>query len=217
MNEISGKYQAIIYDFDGVIVDSVAVKSQAFAELYRPYGDEIMKKVVAYHLAYGGLSRYKKIRYFHQTYLGRKVAETELQQLGAKFSRLVLDEVLQARYIDGAREFLADYHREMDFYVCTGTPEQEILEIVERRDLKRFFKAVYGSPALKPAIIRRILTENTYTPENVLFVGDATTDYAAAEETGLPFVGIKSPAIAFPDGTVVLDNLHQLRAIVDPE
>ncbi len=215
MKEVAVKYQAIIFDFDGVIIDSVAVKSQAFAELYRPYGEEIMEKVVTYHLAYGGLSRYKKIRYFHQTYLGREVGDEELQQLGAEFSRLVLDEVLQANYIEGAREFLEEFHTLMDFYVCTGTPENEILEIVDRRDLKRFFKQVYGSPALKPAIIRRILTENNYPPENVLFVGDATTDYAAAEETGLPFIGIKSPAITFPDGTIVLDNLHQLRKVVE--
>lgn len=215
MREAAVNYQAIIFDFDGVIVDSVAVKSQAFAELYRPYGEEIMEKVVAYHLAYGGLSRYKKIRYFHQTYLGREVGDTELAQLGAEFSRLVLDEVLQASYIEGAREFLEKFHNLMDFYVCTGTPENEILEIVDRRDLKRFFKQVYGSPTLKPAIIRRILDENNYKPENVLFVGDATTDFAAAEETGLPFVGIKSPAITFPDGTLVLENLHQLRKVVE--
>ena len=37
--------KAIIFDFDGVIVESVKLKSNAFASIYKPYGLKIMKKV----------------------------------------------------------------------------------------------------------------------------------------------------------------------------
>ena len=53
----------IIFDFDGVITDSVNIKKEAFAELYSKYGSRIQKKVVNHHLEHGGISRFDKIKY----------------------------------------------------------------------------------------------------------------------------------------------------------
>ena len=39
-----------IFDFDGVLVDSVEIKAKAFNELYRPYGSEIAEKIVFHHI-----------------------------------------------------------------------------------------------------------------------------------------------------------------------
>ena len=54
----------IIYDFDGVICDSVNVKTEAFAKIYSEYGHSIVSKVVDYHNLHGGISRYEKIQVF---------------------------------------------------------------------------------------------------------------------------------------------------------
>ena len=64
--------KGIIFDFDGVIAESVQVKSDAFAELYKPYGTEIVKKVVEHHEANGGMSRYEKIRFYHGSFLDKR-------------------------------------------------------------------------------------------------------------------------------------------------
>ena len=53
--------KAIIFDFDGVIVESINVKKEAFEKLYQKYGDEIVYKVIAHHMANGGMSRFEKI------------------------------------------------------------------------------------------------------------------------------------------------------------
>ena len=57
--------KGIIFDFDGVIADSVQVKTDAFAALYKPYGPDIVKKVVEHHEANGGMSHFEKIRLYH--------------------------------------------------------------------------------------------------------------------------------------------------------
>ena len=54
--------KGIIFDFDGVIAESVHIKSSGFSDLYKPYGTEIVKRVVKHHAANGGMSRFKKIR-----------------------------------------------------------------------------------------------------------------------------------------------------------
>ena len=48
--------QAILFDFDGVIADSVHVKTEAFAKIYEPYGKEVVNRVVTHHIANGGVS-----------------------------------------------------------------------------------------------------------------------------------------------------------------
>ena len=49
---------AIIFDFDGVLVESVDVKTRAFCDMYSKYGEEIVEKVKEYHLSHGGISRF---------------------------------------------------------------------------------------------------------------------------------------------------------------
>ena len=64
--------KSIILDFDGVILDSNNIKEKAFANLYSIYGKNIRKKVVVYHKKYHGVSRYNKIKYFHEKFLKKK-------------------------------------------------------------------------------------------------------------------------------------------------
>ncbi len=56
------KWQVVFFDFDGVILDSVDVKTKAFAKMFRHYGPEVEQVVVDYHLANGGVSQVQKIR-----------------------------------------------------------------------------------------------------------------------------------------------------------
>ena len=52
------KIKAIIFDFDGVIVESLDIKTGAFKKLYEVFSEEIATKVVNHHLINGGISRY---------------------------------------------------------------------------------------------------------------------------------------------------------------
>ena len=61
--------KGIIFDFDGVIAESVQVKTDAFMELYVLYGQDVVQKVTKHHEANGGMSRYEKIKYYHKTLL----------------------------------------------------------------------------------------------------------------------------------------------------
>ena len=83
--------KAIIFDFDGVILDSVNVKTKAFELLYEEYGPEIQKKVVKYHLDNGGISRFEKFKFYHKNFLNKEISENELLLLGSKFSSLVFE------------------------------------------------------------------------------------------------------------------------------
>ena len=58
--EIKG-FKVVFWDFDGVIKDSVGVKSDAFESIFLPFGRDVAAKVREHHEKNGGVSRHKKI------------------------------------------------------------------------------------------------------------------------------------------------------------
>lgn len=207
------KYDAIVFDFDGVLVESVDVKTKAFAALYAEYGDRIVQQVVDYHLLHGGVSRFEKFRYYQEVLLGKALTKEEEIQLGDRFSQYVENAVVAAPYVLGADNFLENHYQSIPLFVASGTPDEELKRIVSYRNMNHYFVSVHGSPAKKGAIIQEILTTHGFNPDRVLMVGDAIADYEGAIVAGVKFIGrvIKYPATnPFPLGTVVLPDLVDL-------
>ena len=105
--QLVNRIKAIIFDYDGVIAESVNVKTEAFAEMYKPYGESILKKVVSHHEANGGISRFEKFRIYHKEYLGQEIDQAMVDKLAERFSDLVLQKVVDSHYVKGAFEFIS--------------------------------------------------------------------------------------------------------------
>lgn len=201
----------MVFDFDGVLVESVDVKTRAFAALYSGYGPGVVAKVVAYHLEHGGISRFEKFRHFHRKFLGQPLSAAEEAKFGAQFSELVEDAVVDAHWIGGAREFLEAWHDRMPLFVASGTPDEELKRIVGRRGMTHYFAGVRGSPASKAEIISGFVTGHGLDRHRVLMVGDAGNDLQGALAAGVGFIGISTaPDHAFPATVPVLPDLARL-------
>ena len=202
---------AVIFDFDGVLVESVNVKTQAFADMYAEYGPEIVGKVVAYHLEHGGISRFEKFSYWHRAFLGKELCLEELEKLGNEFSLMVKENVIKAPWVPGACDFLVTHHSQLPLFIASGTPDEEMREIVERRDMVRYFVAVQGSPASKAEIINTFCVDHGFDRNRVLMVGDSLTDYEGALSSGVRFVGrISDTTVNFPSSVPVIPDLREL-------
>ena len=66
MNHPVTDYSTLVFDCDGVVLDSNKVKTEAFYQATLPYGKSAAQAMVDYHVANGGVSRYKKFTYFLQ-------------------------------------------------------------------------------------------------------------------------------------------------------
>ncbi|MGH8670854.1 MAG: HAD family hydrolase [Burkholderiales bacterium] len=209
------RFDAVIFDFDGVLAESVDVKTRAFAALYSEHGLEVVEKVVAYHLEHGGVSRFEKFRYFHETLLGVKLSPDLEQSLGDRFSRLVEDAVVSAPWVEGAQEFLENCYQDLPLFVASGTPEEELKRILEKRAMGHYFTSAYGAPETKGQIIRRILDHYRFPHDRVLMMGDAQSDYDGAAETGVCFIGrIHRDSAKFPPTTQTVPDLRTLADLV---
>jgi phosphoglycolate phosphatase-like HAD superfamily hydrolase len=184
--------KGIIFDFDGVIAESVQIKSDAFAVLYKPYGPGIVKKVVEHHEANGGMSRYEKFKIYHELFLNKTIAEEENSALANHFSDLTVENVIAAPYVRGALEFITKSYDKYKLFISTGMPTEEMEKILAGRKIANYFTDVFGSPAKKTVHVSNILNNYNLDPNELIFYGDSKTDLDAAKHANISFVLIKN-------------------------
>lgn len=187
--------RAIVFDFDGVILESAEVKTEAFVELYAAHGPEVVAAVHAHHLANLGISRFKKFEWIAEHVLHQPLSAEDSAALGRRFTELALEKVLAAPMVPGAAEALAALAPRMPLFVASGTPQDELDLIVDRRGLRTAFREVWGTPAEKPAIVRDLLARYQLAPGEVLFLGDGLSDHKAAMATGVGFLARTTPPL----------------------
>ena len=178
--------KAIVFDFDGVIIESFDIKTQAFRELFKD--SEKVEKIVEYHKQNGGVSRYKKFKYIYSEILKQPLDDKTFNDLGERFSNLVVEEVKKCPYVPGAVEFIRRNSNKLRLFIASGTPEEELRAIVAARDITKYFRGIYGSPTIKSEILSGILNRENLDKKDVIFIGDTITDYNEAAKLGVPFM-----------------------------
>ncbi|HMC01345.1 MAG TPA: HAD hydrolase-like protein [Flavobacteriaceae bacterium] len=181
------KFRNIFFDFDGVIAESVSAKTDAFKEMYLPYGVEIANQVVDYHIKNGGVSRFDKFRYWEKKFFDKDISDTDMQKLALDFSNLVLNRVINADEVLGANDFIKKYAKRMNFWIITGTPTKEIEIIAQKRNISEYFIGIHGSPNNKRYWTEYLISKHELKRKETLFLGDATTDFDAANFSNIHF------------------------------
>ena len=184
--------RAIAFDFDGVLVESVEVKTRAFARLFNGEGPDAVRKILDYHLKNGGVSRFEKFRTIYRNILKRPLSEEQFRSLCERFSELAVDEVVAASWVDGAEEWLIRHQGRYPLFVISGTPQDELQEIVTRRGMAKFFNDVLGAPRTKDLLLRDALQQGGLSPGELVFVGDSETDWQTARQVGVWFIWRRS-------------------------
>ena len=111
------KYKIVFWDFDGVIKDSVEVKTNAFRELFRSFGEEVMVKVTTHHINNGGLSRFNKIP-IYLTYAGIDPTEKNINDFCNQFAVLVEDEFVNCNWVPGVLPVFTNCKKKNQHFVC---------------------------------------------------------------------------------------------------
>lgn len=200
---------AIIFDFDGVILDSTPLKSQAYLDLYAGEDPAKLAEVSRHERQHGGVTRRIKLAHYEKELFGRSGDTESVESLAQRYADLVLDAVMACRFVPGARELLETARGRIDMHLVSGTPLVELSDVVEKRGLSPYFQTVQGAPVLKPEAFANIMRENRYDPARTLAIGDALTEFRVAQNLGIAFLGIEPPGEKlFPDDIVVLPSLE---------
>jgi len=212
------RIRVIALDFDGVIVESTEIKTEAFAELFRQHPEQV-SQIVEYHRKNEGVSRYQKFKHIYEDMIGLPYGDEVERELDKRFSHIVLDKIKKCDFVNGSLRFLQTYYRKYPLYLISATPDEELKEIVEARGLTPYFVSVFGSSRSKPEWLRLILDREKAGSGELLLVGDSSSDYRAAVEVGTLFVGRLRPGgeNIFPaEGTsAIINDLKELSLLLN--
>jgi len=177
----------ILFDFDGVIKDSVKVKTDAFELLFIPYGANIAAKVKNHNKKNSGMSRFDKLPIYLK-WAGEIPVEKLIDKFEKRFSNLVKQKVIDSRWVLGVQDYLERWSCSQQFFIITATPQKEIEEILCALEIDHFFKGVIGTPSMKGEAIKKIMTDYKFTQKEMVMIGDSNSDYEAAVENKVSFI-----------------------------
>ncbi len=191
--------KALIFDLNGVIIESTDTNAQIYAKIFEPYGQQTVQKVVEHYKQFGGIPRQKRIEIYLRQFANVEPTQELINQLSEKFSQLYFESLKHAQFVDGVFEFMQHTGKKYDKFLSSGAPEQDLPKILQILGLEQFFIKSYGAPQKKSEHIAQILKTYKYPKDQVAFIGDSPKDREAARENGIIF-------IARPRGLKSLEN-----------
>ncbi len=202
--------QALFLDFDGVVVQSVELKEAAYVKIYEGAPPDKLAAILDYQRLHGGVTRRPKFRYYEEHLFGRPATDDRIEELARRYAAIVHEAVVACPAIPGAMDLLERAQGRTTLHVISGTPIGELTDIVVTRRLAPYFASLHGAPETKPQAFARLLSEHGYDPARVVAVGDAPTEYHAARELGIHFMGVVAPGVSslFPAHVETLPTLE---------
>ncbi|GAA5174999.1 HAD family hydrolase [Modicisalibacter zincidurans] len=210
---IEPHFDALVFDCDGVILDSATLKRSAFAEFYRDEPEPLRQAIHAYLARGGGQPRDVKFHHIEAHILGRPVSETRIRELSQAFAEHIEARVADAPMLPGAHEFLQRWQGRLPLFLLSATPQMELRRVIERRGLSGLFDAVLGAPPDKANGLRNLIDQHGFDAACTVMIGDSYNDYRAARSNGTHFLGILAGDAShspFPTNSVILPDLTDL-------
>ena len=171
----------IIFDFDGVILDSNNVKTIAFKNISKRFGVSKSNALVNFHIKNGGVSRFIKIKWFVENVLKDKNEEL-IRNLVEEYG----NEVSKSLESCSFRTDLSELKKKLkgsQWSIASGGKQDEIVNLLEKKLLLEIFdNGIYGSPTPKMEIVKKIIFKAERNVKNkFVLIGDSYYDYECAE------------------------------------
>lgn len=186
--------QILLWDFDGVILDSVSIRDEGYWHVLKKYPAEEVEKLIEFQQANGGLSRYVKFRYFYEEILGKEISDEKVNEFARQFSDYMVKKLADTDLlITDTLEFIREYHKKYTMHIVSGSDENELRYLCRELNIDHFFKSIHGSPMPKINLVKNILAEHNYPPEHAALIGDSVNDFDAAYKNNIRFFGYNNP------------------------
>ncbi|CAJ1881698.1 HAD family hydrolase [Aeromonas hydrophila] len=184
MLHIFNGYETIIFDCDGVILDSNNLKIEAMYNSLQMAGvsDLNSQMCCQYFKNNFGKSRFDHVKHFVEKIISsksNKLYECILNHYSSQCEELYL----KAEITPGFFEAISNCHAKL--FIASGSLQEELRDVFKKRNLDNYFSLILGSPETKANNVATILSQST---GKALMVGDALSDFYAAKENGIDFI-----------------------------
>lgn len=194
------KYKVILWDFDGVIMDSMPVRELGFREVLKEYPDDQLEKLIHFHRINGGWSRYVKFRYFYEEIRNEEVSDEQIAVLSRKFSEIMRKNLVSEELlICDSLNYIKENYQDQPMHVVSGSDGEELRYLCRQLGLSKYFVSIHGSPTPKATLIKELLESEKYSHEEVIMIGDAHNDREASFANRIAFAGYNNESLRSPE------------------
>lgn len=180
-------YDQIIFDCDGVLIDSNNIKTNGFKILFSKHKHEQVNNLIEYHKKNNGISRYDKIYYFYNKILKKKISKELIMKLSLKFNDIIEQELYQANTLSGLRKFLIFLKKNgKEMHVISAGENDQVNRVLTKKKLSKYFISINGSPTEKIIHMKNICKKK----HKVIYIGDSESDYKLTLNFKIPFIFI---------------------------
>lgn len=184
--------KVIVFDFDGVLVNSNPLKDKAWFEIFNNY-PKIPQDLVADVLSRNKGTRFDILRIiFERAGFPKEGVKQRVEAEALRFDALVQDWIVKRGLISGVANTLADFSKRFHIYINSGTPNPSLKMSVERLGIRHYFQDIYGSPPNKEENLKTILDRENISGKEAAVIGDAEEDYHSARSQGALFIAVAS-------------------------
>jgi len=190
------KIETILWDFDGVILDSMVVRDWGFREIFKNFSKEQIDALIDFHRENGGLSRYVKIRYFYETILKKDISEDEVLKYAGEFSKLMKDELINPEnLILESVNFIKKQCENYNFHIVSGSDQEELRFLCNELGIADYFISIHGSPTPKKMLVKNVLINKKYNLKTTCLIGDSINDFEAADFNNINFMAYNNDSL----------------------
>lgn len=187
----STNFDFVVFDFDGVLVESTTLKTQTFKDVIKEFPSESQEKFIEYHKRNGGVSRWGKFEYLLREIIkldDEELIKLKVDELVDKFAGRLKFGIDSLGLTPGAVDLLASLEKlGKPCYIVSGAATSEVESIVKRTEIAKYFQFVLGSPQNKVQNLNFLKSEGRLKGRGI-FIGDSFTDYRSAKDFNMKFV-----------------------------
>lgn len=203
--------KTILWDFDGVILDSMPIRDYGFEQIFDKYPKSLVEKFIRYHRINGGLSRFHKIKYFYNEFLKQNISEKDILEYAENFTYIMKQELTNKKYlIRDSVIFIKENHHKYNFHIVSGSEHNELNFLCKKLGLFEYFSSINGSPTPKIELVRNIIESKRYHQNDVILIGDSINDYEASIANNICFYGYNNTEL-ITSSVVYIENFREFK------
>lgn len=190
------RIKIIFWDFDGVILDSNAVRELGFTTVLKNEPSNDVDLLINFHKENGGLSRYVKFRYFLEKIQGKSASEEDVNKLADQFSTIMKELLIDKKnLIEETLHFIQANWRNYTMFITSGSDQTELRYLCDQLDISKYFKSIHGSPKAKTIWIKELIEIYKMEIDQCLIIGDSINDFEAARDNKIHFMAYNNETL----------------------
>ena len=202
-------FDNLIFDFDGVLVDSVKNKEEIYCNCFGKLNSRKRYFISNYVRNNSSMNRIKKLDNIFSLLITNFPKKEIDIQYKKNFKKMMTENIKNTIITKDVLRFL-NYFSDKYLYIVSSGPKDEIEFILKKNLVYEKFASIYGGIDNKSIILKKL--KMTYPHKKMIFIGDKISDLNSAKDSDMEFIGKISSfnPTNFPDNINIFKDFSEL-------